>query len=401
MINRHDDPRCVIAIDAGTTGVRSRAVFVDGRPAVGRVPGVRPALPAARLGRARRQRDLGCVPPTTLARGGRRGRPSERRRDRHHEPARDRRRLEPVDRASPTAPRSSGRTVAPRRAATSWPRRATSPLVRERTGLVLDPYFSGTKVGVAARAPRHPRRRRSGLRHDRLVARVEPHRRARFVHRRRPTPAARCCSTSARWSWDPRSSASCSASRSPRCPRCVPSSGRFGITVTRVRRARGHPDQRHRRRPAGGAVRPGLLSPRHGEEHLRHRLASCCSTSATTCPPPDRGHAHHGGVDARRRHRPTTHSRGRSSSPAPRSSGCATASASSTTPPRSDRWRRSVDDTGGVYVVPAFTGLGSPWWDPYARGTIVGHHPRDRRARTSPAPWSRRWPTRPATWSTR
>ncbi len=32
----------------------------------------------------------------------------------------------------------------------------------------------------------------------------------------------------------------------------------------------------------------------------------------------------------------------------------------------------SVDDTEGVYVVPAFTGLGSPWWDPYARGTIVG-----------------------------
>ncbi len=32
----------------------------------------------------------------------------------------------------------------------------------------------------------------------------------------------------------------------------------------------------------------------------------------------------------------------------------------------------SVDDTGGVVVVPAFTGLGSPWWDPYARGTILG-----------------------------
>jgi glycerol kinase len=32
----------------------------------------------------------------------------------------------------------------------------------------------------------------------------------------------------------------------------------------------------------------------------------------------------------------------------------------------------SVSDTDGVYVVPAFTGLGSPWWDPYARGTIVG-----------------------------
>ncbi len=32
----------------------------------------------------------------------------------------------------------------------------------------------------------------------------------------------------------------------------------------------------------------------------------------------------------------------------------------------------SSPDNGGVYVVPAFAGLGSPWWDPYARGTIVG-----------------------------
>ena len=32
----------------------------------------------------------------------------------------------------------------------------------------------------------------------------------------------------------------------------------------------------------------------------------------------------------------------------------------------------TIDDTEGVYLVPAFTGLGSPWWDPYARGTLVG-----------------------------
>ncbi len=32
----------------------------------------------------------------------------------------------------------------------------------------------------------------------------------------------------------------------------------------------------------------------------------------------------------------------------------------------------SVGDTGGVYLVPAFTGLGAPYWDPDARGTIVG-----------------------------
>jgi glycerol kinase len=32
----------------------------------------------------------------------------------------------------------------------------------------------------------------------------------------------------------------------------------------------------------------------------------------------------------------------------------------------------TIGDTEGVYVVPAFTGLGSPQWDPYARGSIVG-----------------------------
>lgn len=31
-----------------------------------------------------------------------------------------------------------------------------------------------------------------------------------------------------------------------------------------------------------------------------------------------------------------------------------------------------VEDNGGVYLVPAFTGLGAPYWDMYARGTIVG-----------------------------
>jgi glycerol kinase len=38
----------------------------------------------------------------------------------------------------------------------------------------------------------------------------------------------------------------------------------------------------------------------------------------------------------------------------------------------SEALARSVPDTGGVYVVPAFTGLGAPYWDPLARGTIVG-----------------------------
>ena len=40
--------------------------------------------------------------------------------------------------------------------------------------------------------------------------------------------------------------------------------------------------------------------------------------------------------------------------------------------PEADRVAETVPDTAGVHVVPAFTGLGAPWWDPGARGTITG-----------------------------
>ena len=45
-----------------------------------------------------------------------------------------------------------------------------------------------------------------------------------------------------------------------------------GHRVGRGRRRRRDPGQRHRRRPAGGPVRPGLLRAGHDQEHLRHRL---------------------------------------------------------------------------------------------------------------------------------
>ena len=40
--------------------------------------------------------------------------------------------------------------------------------------------------------------------------------------------------------------------------------------------------------------------------------------------------------------------------------------------PDSEYMAKKVKDTNGCYVVPAFTGLGAPHWDQYARGTIVG-----------------------------
>lgn len=39
---------------------------------------------------------------------------------------------------------------------------------------------------------------------------------------------------------------------------------------------------------------------------------------------------------------------------------------------QTEEYTSKADDTTGVYVVPAFAGMGAPYWNPYARGTIVG-----------------------------
>ncbi len=39
---------------------------------------------------------------------------------------------------------------------------------------------------------------------------------------------------------------------------------------------------------------------------------------------------------------------------------------------QSEKYAASVADTNGVYIVPAFAGMGAPYWNPYARGTVVG-----------------------------
>jgi glycerol kinase len=38
----------------------------------------------------------------------------------------------------------------------------------------------------------------------------------------------------------------------------------------------------------------------------------------------------------------------------------------------SEKYAREVEDSNGIYVIPAFTGLGAPYWDQYARGAIIG-----------------------------
>ena len=57
----------------------------------------------------------------------------------------------------------------------------------------------------------------------------------------------------------------------------------------------------------------------------------------------------------------------------------------------------SVPDSGGVTFVPALTGLGSPWWDPTARGIVTGSHPRRGAGPDGAGLRGREWRSRCAT----
>ena len=137
----------ILAIDQGTTGTTCIVFDADGPRGRALLQRVRAALPPARLGRARRRRDLGVDPQGRGRSAHRRRRPGLRPEgDRDHQPARDRRRLGPEDRrAGPPRARLAGpaHRCALRRAASEA---GHEDLVRERTGLVIDPYFSGTKI---------------------------------------------------------------------------------------------------------------------------------------------------------------------------------------------------------------------------------------------------------------
>ena len=138
----------------------------------------------------------------------------------------------------------------------------------------------------------------------------------------------------------------------------------------RRRRARRHQDRRHRGRSAGGPLRPGLFHERHGEEHLRHRLLhadehrpTARSTRNINCSRRSPGSSGR---------RSSTRSKAACSSAGPWSPGSATGWASSSRRPTSSRWPTRCPIAAACIFVPAFTGLGAPHWDPYARGTIVG-----------------------------
>ena len=168
---------------------------------------------------------------------------------------------------------SSGRTGAPRHCADELVADGLEPLVAATTGLVIDPYFSATKLAwlldhvPGARAARRARRAR--LRHGRRFllwrltggARARHRRHQRLAHHavRHPTPglgrgAAALLPRPARGpARGARLAPATSAATEQSCGAPLPITGMAG-------------DQQ------AAALRPGLLRARHGEEHLRHGL---------------------------------------------------------------------------------------------------------------------------------
>ncbi|HET8715335.1 MAG TPA: glycerol kinase GlpK [Holophagaceae bacterium] len=272
--------------------------------------------------------------------------------------------------------RTTGRPIHP---ALVWQDRRTAPAcetlraaghearIRERTGLVLDPYFSGTKAawildavpGARARAERGELA--FGTVDTWLIWNLTGGR----VHATDPTNASRTLLQDLRTgSWDP-DLLDLLRVPSGMLPEIRPSSGEFGCTA---------PDLLGAAVPLGGVagdqqaalfgqacLSPGMVKNTYGTgcfllmatgTELRGSANGLLSTRAAA--PGSfalEGSVFMGGAVVQWLR-----------------DGLGLIRASS----EIEALARSVPDSGGVVLVPAFTGLGSPYWDPYARGGILG-----------------------------
>ncbi len=357
---------CVIAIDAGTTGVRSRAVFTGDDPTVAAYREFTQHYPqpgwvehdADEIWAAVVETLNEVVEAVGQDRIGAIGITNQR---------------ETVVAWS----RSSG---APHGTAIVWQDRRTANLcdqleadghldmVRERTGLVLDPYFSGTKFGWLLANRDIP------VDDDLALGTIDAwliwNLTGGEVFATDVTNASRTmlCDIRSR-TWD---SDLCDLLDVPidALPQIVPSSGRIGVTSEKCGVPAGIPisgvaGDQQAALFGQACVEPGMAKNTYGTGSF------VLLNVGEQCPPPTEGMLT---TVAWTLADGTTHY-------ALEGAIFVTGAAiqwlrdginiiddAAETGPLAE----SVADTGGVYVVPAFAGLGSPYWDPYARGTIVG-----------------------------
>ncbi len=293
------------------------------------------------------------------------------RRHRHHQPARNHRPLGPPHRpAAPQRHRLAGpphRRVL-RRAQT---RRPSRPPSNPKTGLVIDAYFSASKLRwLLDNVPGARARADSGeLAFGTVDSWLLWNLTGGALHVTDATNASRTMLFNIHTlQWDDDLLKLFDIPRSI-LPAVHSSSEVYGHCSPRPLR-RAHPHRRHRRRPAGRTLRPDLLRARPRQKHLRHRLLHADEHRRRARRLPAQP-AHHRRLAARRHHRSTPW-KAASSSAARSCSGSATGSGIVKSAAEIEPLAASVPDTGGVYLVPAFAGLGAPHWDQYARGTISG-----------------------------
>ncbi|MBM4188582.1 MAG: glycerol kinase GlpK [Gemmatimonadetes bacterium] len=274
----------------------------------------------------------------------------------------DRRSLEPIGPAIVWQDRRTTERCAALKAA------GVEPLVRSRTGLVLDPYFSATKLEWMLRDPAIRRRAEAGelafgTVDSWLVARLTGGR----LHVTDPTNASRTMLYSLGRSWDAELLQLFGIPAAV-LPEIRPSSGVVGETEPglfgRPIPIGGIAGDQQAALVGQGCVRPGMAKNTYGTGAFLLLYAG----AEPPAPPP--GLLATAAVDA-------TGGTGFALEGSVFIAGAvmqwlrdglgllATAA-------ESEALARSVPDNAGVYFVPAFVGLGSPHWEPDARGTLTG-----------------------------
>jgi glycerol kinase len=360
------DSACVIAIDAGTTGVRARSVHRDGRPPVAEYREFTQLFPSPGLIEHDAEEIWSAVVETVSAVIARVG----------------------VDDVAAIGITNQRETVlawdratgVPHGTAIVWQDRRTADrcseleaagmldLVRSRTGLVLDPYFSGTKVEWLLRNRPIPAGDETavGTIDSWLLWRLT----GGAVHATDVSNASRTMLFDiASRRWDPDL---CDMLAIPMgmLPEVRPSSGRLGTTHAASGIPAGIPisgiaGDQQAALFGQACFTPGMAKNTYGTGSF------VLLNVGEVCPPPTPGmlttiaweladgtvaYALEGSIFVT------------GAAVQWLRDGLGIISAASEVGPLA----ASVPDSGGVAIVPAFAGLGSPWWDPAARGTICG-----------------------------